>query len=64
MGFHSATVRSQLGMTSVRAKALERKVIGKIVVNIRPLTASTERIADPTRIPIQIIAKPKSRSSP
>ena len=51
MGFHSAMVRSQLGMTSVRAKALDRKVMGKIVVNIRPLTASTERIADLPDLP-------------
>ena len=64
MGFHSAMVRNHEGMTSVRANALERKVIGKIVVNISPLTASTERMAEPTRMPTQIIAKPKRRSRP
>ena len=50
-------------MSSVGAKVLARNVIGNIVVNISPLTASTDRIADPTRMPIQIIAKPHSSSS-
>ena len=63
IGFHSATVCSQSGMLSVGANALATNVIGKIVVNIRPFTASTERIDEPTRMPSQIIAKPKRRSS-
>ena len=46
------------------ANALERKVRGKIVVNMTPLTASTDRMAEPTRIPTQIIAKPQSSSRP
>ena len=46
------------------ANALERKVSGNIVVNMTPLTASTDRIAEPTRMPTQIIAKPQSSSSP
>src|SRR3954451_1398470 len=56
MGFHSAMVRSHGVMPSVGAKVLARKVTGKIVVNIRPLTASGERIEEPTRTPTQIIA--------
>ena len=37
--------------------------MGNIVVNISPLTASTERIAEPTQMPTQIIAKPQRSSS-
>src|SRR6478609_11113634 len=59
IGFHSATVRSQGGIWSVGAKVLARKVMGKIVANITPLTASTDRIAEPTQMPTQIIAKPQ-----
>ena len=50
-------------MSSVGAKVLARNVSGNITVNMRPLTASTERIVEPTRMPTQIIAKPKSSSS-
>ena len=51
-------------MFSVGAKVLARKVSGKIAVNITPWTASTERKAEPTRMPTQIIAKPHSSSRP
>ena len=51
-------------MPSGRANALLRKVIGKIVTNMTPCTASTERSDDPTRMPIQIIMNPNSTSSP
>ena len=50
-------------MFSVGAKVLARNVIGNIVANISPLTASTERIEAPTRMPTQIIAKPHASSS-
>ena len=56
-------MRSTAGMFSVGAKVLARKVSGKIAVNITPWTASTERNAEPTRMPTQIIAKPHSSSS-
>ena len=36
--------------------------MGNIVANMTPLTASTERIAEPTQMPTQIIAKPQPRS--
>ena len=64
IGFHSAIGRSTGPIGSVGANALERKVSGKIVVNMTPWTASTERMAEPTRMPSQIIAKPQSSSSP
>ena len=51
-------------MPSGRAKALLRKVIGKIVANMTPCTASTERSDDPTRMPTQIIMNPNRTSSP
>ena len=63
IGFHSAMRRSQGGMPSVGAKVLARNVIGNMVANMTPLTASTERIAEPTRMPIQIIAKAQPTSS-
>ena len=63
MGFHSAMKRSTVGIWSVGAKVLARNVIGNMVANMTPLTASTERIAEPTQIPTQIIAKPQPRSS-
>jgi hypothetical protein len=56
-------VRSHGVICSVGANVLARNVIGKIVVNITPLTASMDRSADPARMPIQIMAKPKSSSS-
>ena len=64
IGFHSASQRSTGGMPSGRAKVLLRNVIGKIVTNMTPCTASTERSDDPTRMPIQIIMNPNSTSSP
>ena len=56
-------MRSHGTIRSVGAKVLARKVIGNIVVNIRPLTASTDRMAEPTTMPTQIMAKPQSSSS-
>ena len=56
IGFHSAMVRSQPAMPTVGAKVLAKNVIGKIVVNMRPLTASGERMDEPTRMPTLIIA--------
>ena len=50
-------------LASGRAKALLRKVIGKIVVNMTPCTASTDFSAEPARMPTQIIANPKRTSS-
>ena len=50
-------------MLSVGAKVLATKVSGNITVNMKPLTASTELSIDPTQMPTQIIANPKSRSS-
>ena len=49
-------------MFSVGAKVLARNVMGNIVANISPLTASTDRMLEPTRMPSQIIAKPHRSS--
>ncbi len=51
-------------MFSVGANVFATNVSGNITVNMKPLTASTERNSEPTQIPTQIIAKPKSRISP
>ena len=64
IGFHSASQRSTGGIPSGLANALLRKVIGKMVTNMTPCTASTERSDEPTRMPIQIIMNPNSTSSP
>src|SRR3954449_7735926 len=58
-GFHSAIVRSQVGIVDVGANVLATKVSGNITVNMNPLTDSTDRITEPTQIPTQIIANPK-----
>ncbi len=51
-------------MLSVGANVLATNVSGNIMVNMKPLTDSTDRIAEPTQIPTQIIANPKSSSRP
>src|SRR5215218_7917243 len=56
--------RSQCCIGSVGAKVLARNVIGKSTVNITPLTASTERISEPIKMPNQIMPNPNTRISP
>src|SRR5687767_3014011 len=51
IGFHSARKASQDGMLSVGANVSATNVSGNIVVNMTPLTDSTDRIAEPTQIP-------------
>ena len=41
---------------------LATNVSGNITVNMKPWTASTVRISEPTQMPSQIIAKPNSSS--
>ncbi|BDH58171.1 hypothetical protein MTP03_31100 [Tsukamurella sp. PLM1] len=63
-GFHSAIARSHDAIPSVGTNALDRNVIGNIVANMNPLTASIDCMAQPTRMPNQIIAKPnRSRTA-
>src|SRR5687767_1994799 len=57
-GFHSAMVRSHGVMVSVGANVLATNVSGNMTVNMKPCTASTVRISDPTQIPSQISANP------
>ena len=55
-------VASHGGMLSVGANVSATKVSGNIVVNMTPLTASTDRMAEPTQMPSQIIENPNSSS--
>src|SRR5699024_4448348 len=57
-GFHSAIARSHSGIDSGGANVLATNVIGKVVVNMTPLTASMVLSRDPTTMPIQIMTNP------
>ena len=62
-GFHSANARSHVGIDSGGANVLARNVMGNVVVNMTPLTASIVLSREPTTMPIQIITKPKPTST-
>ncbi len=56
--------RSHEGMSCVGANVFATKVNGNMTVNMKPWTASTDRIREPTQIPNQIIENPNSSCGP
>src|SRR3954447_2003042 len=63
-GFHSAIVRSTVGMPSVGTKAFEMKVNGKKKTKPTTFAVSVVRANMPTTAPTQIIANPKRSNRP